>query len=93
MLTDTSAERWDTKTVCGANVLATLKVLSEYQPDKKVAQKNDEAISAIRSQPLILNDGWQVVLPSVDSHAVERLDTPREATIIFKFTIIDTKEG
>ena len=93
VLNDTSAESWDTKTVCGANVLATLKVLSEYQGDKEVAQISDGAISAIRSQPLNLTDGWQVVLPSVDSHAVERLDTHREATIIFKFTIIDTKEG
>ena len=93
VLNDTSAESWDTKTVCGANVLATLKVLSEYQGDKEVAQISDGAISAIRSQPLNLTDGWQVVLSSVDSHAVERLDTHREATIIFKFTIIDTKEG
>ena len=68
-------------------------MLSEYQGDKEVAQISDGAISAIRSQPLNLTDGWQVVLPSVDSHAVERLDTHREATIIFKFTIIDTKEG
>ena len=93
VMTDTSAESWDTKTVCGANVLATLKVLSEYQGDKEVAQISDGAISAIRSQPLILSGGWEVVLPSVDSHAVERLDTHREATVIFKFTIIDTKEG
>ena len=93
VLTDTSAMSWKTKTVCGANVLATVKVYSEYQGDKEVAQISDGAISAIRSQPLNLTDGWQVVLPSVDSHAVERLDTHREATIIFKFTIIDTKEG
>ena len=93
VLTDTSAERWDTKTVCGANVLATLKVLSEYQGDKEVAQISDGAILAVRSQPLTLTDGWQVVLPSVESHVVERLDTHREATVIFKFTIIDTKEG
>ena len=92
MLTDTSAESWDTKTVCGANVLATLKVLSEYQGDKEVAQISDEAILAVRSQPLILSGGWQVVLSSVDSHSVERLESHREATIIFKFTIIDTKE-
>ena len=92
VLTDTSAESWDTKTVCGANVLATLKVLSEYQGDKEVAQLSDGAISAIRKQPLILEGGWQVVLSSVDSHLVERLETHREATVTFKFTIIDTKE-
>ena len=92
VMTDTSAERWDTKTVCGATVMATLKVLSEYQGDKEVAQLCDGAISAIRSQPLILTDGWQVVLSSVDSHSVERLETHREATVTFKFTIIDTKE-
>ncbi len=93
VLTETSAESWGTKTVCGANVLATLKVLSEYQGDKEVAQISDEAILAVRSQPLILSGGWQVALLSVDSHVVERLDTHREATVIFKFTIIDTKEG
>ena len=92
VMTDTTAESWDTKTVCGATVMATLKVLSEYQGDKEVAQLCDGAISAIRSQPLTLTDGWQVVLSSVDSHSVERLETHREATVTFKFTIIDTKE-
>ena len=92
VMTDTTAESWDTKTVCGATVMATLKVLSEYQGDKEVAQLCDGAISAIRKQPLTLNDGWQVVLSSVDSHSVERLETHREATVTFKFTIIDTKE-
>ena len=92
VMTDTTAESWDTKTVCGATVMATLKVLSEYQGDKEVAELCDGAISAIRSQPLILTDGWQVVLSSVDSHSVERLETHREATVTFKFTIIDTKE-
>ena len=92
VMTDTSAESWDTKTVCGANVMATLKVLSEYQGDKEVAELCDAAISAIRSQPLTLEGGWQVVLSSVDSHSVERLETHREATVTFKFTIIDTKE-
>ena len=91
-MTDTSAESWDTKTVCGANVLATLKVLSEYKGDKEVAQLSDGAIAAIRKQPLPLEGGWQVVLSSVDSHSVERLETHREATVTFKFTIIDTKE-
>jgi len=92
VMTDTSAMSWDTKTVCGANVMATLKVLSEYQGDKEVAELCDGAISAIRSQPLTLEGGWQVVLSGVDSHSVERLETHREATVTFKFTIIDTKE-
>ena len=92
VMTDTTAESWDTKTVCGATVLATLKVISEYQGDKEVAQLCDGAISAIRKQPLALEGGWQVVLSSVDSHSVERLETHREATVTFKFTIIDTKE-
>ena len=92
VLTDTSAESWDTKTVCGANVLATLKVLSEYQGDKEVAQLSDRAISAIRNQPLVLEGGWQVALCSVDSHTVERLESCREAAVTFKFTIIDTEE-
>ena len=92
VLTDTSAESWDTKTICGANVLATLKVLSEYQGDKEVAELCDGAISAIQNEPLVLTDEWQVVLLSVDSHSVERLEMHREATVTFKFTIIDTKE-
>ena len=92
VLTDTTAESWSTKTVCGADVMATLKVYSEYQGDKEVAELCDRAISAIQSEPLVLNDEWQVVLSSVESHSVERLDTYREATVTFKFTIIDVKE-
>ena len=92
VLTDTTAESWDTKTVCGAEVMATLMVYSEYQGDKEVAELCDGAISAIQSEPLVLTDEWQVVLSSVESHSVERLETHREATVIFKFTIIDTKE-
>ena len=92
VLTETTAESWNTKTLSGAEVRATIKVLSEYQGDKEVAEICDRAISAIRSQPLTLTDRWQVVLSSVDSHTVERLDTHREATVTFKFTIIDTEE-
>ena len=92
VLTDTTAESWSTKTVGGADVLATLKVYSEYQGDKEVAEFCDRAISAIQSEPLVLTDEWQVVLSSVDGHSVERLDTYREATVTFKFTIIDIKE-
>ena len=93
VLTDTTAESWSTKTVCGADVMAILKVYSEYQGDKEVAELCDKAISAIQNEPLVLTDEWQVVLLSVDSHSVERLETHREATVTFKFTIIDTKEG
>ena len=92
VMTDTSAESWDTKTVCGANVMATLKVLSEYQGDKEVAQLCDGAISAVQTQPLVLSDAWQIALSTVDSHSVERLETHRVATVTFKFTIIDTRE-
>ena len=92
VLTDTTAESWNTKTVCGADVMATLKVYSEYQGDKEVAELCDSAIAAIQAQPPVLTDSWQVVLSSVNSHSVERLDTHREATVTFQFTIIDTKE-
>ena len=92
VLTDTAAESWSTKTVSGAEVMATIKVYSEYQGDKEVAELCDRAISAIQSEPLVLTDEWQVVLSSVESHSVERLDTYREATVTFKFTIIDVKE-
>lgn len=92
VLTDTTAASWSTKTICGADVMATLKVYSEYQGDKEVAEICDRAISAIQSEPLALTDEWQVVLSSVDSHSVERLETYREATVTFKFTIIDSKE-
>ena len=92
VLTDTAAESWNTKTLSGAEVRATIKVLSEYQGDKEVAEICDRAIAAIRNQPLVLEGGWQVVLASVDSHSVERLESCREATVTFKFTIIDTEE-
>ena len=91
-LTDTQAQDWKTKTVSGAAVTATVKVISEYQGDKEVAEICDRAIAAIRNQPLVLEGGWQVVLASVDSHSVERLESCREATVTFKFTIIDTEE-
>ena len=93
VLTETTAESWSTKTVSGAEVMATIKVYSEYQGDKEVAQLCDRVIAAIRNQPLFLTDGWQVALSSVDSHSVERLESCREATVTFKFTIIDTEEG
>ena len=92
VMTDTTAQSWGTKTVCGAEVMATLKVFSEYQGDKEVAELCDAAISAIQAQPMALTDAWEVVLSSVDSHILERLETHREATLTFKFTIIDTKE-
>ena len=68
VLTDTAAESWSTKTVSGAEVMATIKVYSEYQGDKEVAELCDRAISAIQSEPLVLTDEWQVVLSSVESH-------------------------
>ena len=92
VLTDTAAESWSTKTVSGAEVLATIKVYSEYQGDKEVAELCDAAIFAIQNEPLLLSDDWQVVLSSVDRHSVERLETYREGAVTFKFTIIDTKE-
>ena len=92
VLTDTTAQSWSTKTVSGATVAATIKILSEYQGDKEVAELADGAIAAIQREPLAVTDAWQIVLASVDSHTVERLDTHREATLTFKFTIIDTKE-
>ncbi|CUH96403.1 hypothetical protein P22_2493 [Propionispora sp. 2/2-37] len=92
VLTDTAAQGWTTKTISGAEVTATIKIISEYQGDKEVAELCDRAISAIQREPLVLTDEWQVVLSNVDSHAVERLETHREATVTFKFTIIDTEE-
>ncbi|WP_425057981.1 hypothetical protein SCACP_25690 [Sporomusa carbonis] len=92
VLTDTTAQGWTTKTISGAEVTATIKMISEYQGDKEVAELGDAAIAAIQKEPLVLTDGWQVVLLGVDSHTVERMETHREATVIFRFTIIDTKE-
>ena len=92
VLTDTAAESWSTKTVSGAEVMATIKVYSEYQGDKEVAELCDRAISAIQSEPLVLTDEWQVALSSVDQHSVERLEAYREGAVTFKFTIIDIKE-
>ena len=92
VLTDTAAESWSTKTVSGAEVMATIKVYSEYQGDKEVAELCDAAIFAIQNEPLLLSDDWQVVLSSVDRHSVERLEAYREGAVTFKFTIIDIKE-
>ena len=92
VLTDAIAQNWTTKTLYGAEVIATIKVYSEYQGDKEVAELCDAAIFSVQKAPLDLTENWQIVLSSVDSHSIERLDTYREATISFKFTIIDTKE-
>ena len=92
VLTETAAESWSTKTVSGAEVMATIKVYSEYQGDKEVAELCDAAIFAIQNEPLLLSDDWQVVLSSVDRHSVERLEAYREGAVTFKFTIIDIKE-
>ena len=92
VLTETAAESWSTKTVSGAEVLATIKVYSEYQGDKEVAELCDAAIFAIQNEPLLLSDDWQVVLSSVDRHSVERLEAYREGAVTFKFTIIDCRE-
>ena len=91
-LTDSIAQNWTTKTLSGAEVSATIKVYSEYQGDKEVAELCDAAIFSVQKAPLDLTENWQIVLSSVDSHSIERLDTYREATISFKFMIIDTKE-
>ena len=92
VLTDAIAQNWTTKTLYGAEVIATIKVYSEYQGDKEVAELCDAAIFSVQKAPLDLTENWQIVLSSVDSHSIERLDTYREATISFKFMIIDTKE-
>ena len=92
VLTETSAQSWDAKTFGGADVLATVKVLSEYQGDKEVAAICDAAILAVLVNPLVLSGFWQIARASVDSHSIERLDTHREGTIVFRFMILDTKE-
>ena len=92
VLTDSIAQNWKTKTLYGAEVTAVIKVYSEYQGDKEVAELCDRAISAIQSEPLVLTDEWQVALSSVDQHSVERLEAYREGAVTFKFTIIDCRE-
>ena len=92
VLTDSRAQNWTTKRLYGAEVTAVIKVYSEYQGDKEVAELCDAAIFSVQKAPLDLTDNWQIVLSSVESHSIERLDTYREATISFKFMIIDTKE-
>lgn len=92
VLTDTNAQAWGTKTTSGAAVMATIKIISEYQGDKEVAELADAAITAIFTPSLVLNKDWQLVTTSLENHAVERLDTHREATIQLKFILIDTKE-
>ena len=72
--------------------MATIKVYSEYQGDKEVAELCDAVIFPIQNEPLLLSDDWQVVLSSVDRHSVERLEAYREVAVTFKFTISDIKE-
>ena len=92
VLTDTQTQNWQTKTIEGAVVSATIKILSDYQGDKEVAELADKIILAINKASLELSDAWQIVLFNLDSYCIERLETQREATIILRFTIIDTKE-
>lgn len=92
VLTDTQTQNWQTKTIEGAVVTATIKILSDYQGDKEVAELADKIILAINKASLELSDAWQIVLFNLDSYCIERLETQREATIILRFTIIDTKE-
>ena len=92
MLTDTQTQNWQTKTIEGAVVSATIKIISDYQGDKEVAELADKIILAINKASLELSDAWQIVLFNLDSYCIERLETQREATIILRFTIIDTKE-
>ena len=92
VLTDTQTQNWQTKTIEGAVVTATIKIISDYQGDKEVAELADKIILAINKASLELSDAWQIVLFNLDSYCIERLETQREATIILRFTIIDTKE-
>ena len=92
VLTDTQTQNWQTKTIEGAVVSATINIISDYQGDKEVAELADKIILAINKASLELSDAWQIVLFNLDSYCIERLETQREATIILRFTIIDTKE-
>ena len=92
VLTDTASSEWKTKTVSGADVTASIKVISVYLGDKEVAELADTVIAAISSPTLTqLTGDWAVAVVSLVGHTVERLETHREATIQFKFTIIDMK--
>lgn len=91
-LTDTTARGWYSKTISGAEVRATVKILSEQQGDKEVAGLADRAITAVTASPLVLTEDWRVVRTEIEQHSVERQEAFREATIQFKFIIIDTKE-
>lgn len=92
VLTDTTAKDWGTKTTTGAEVVATIKIISEYQGDKEVAELADAATAAVLRPALALSDDWHLVTSSILNHSVERFDTHREATIDFKFILIDLKE-
>ena len=92
VMTETVAEPWLTKTIAGAEATATIKIISTYQGDKEVAELADKAITNVLRSSLLLAEAWQVAITNVVSHTVERLETHREATIQFKFTIIDMKE-
>ena len=62
VLTDTQTQNWQTKTIEGAVVSATIKIISDYQGDKEVAELADKIILAINKASLELSDAWQIVL-------------------------------
>ena len=92
VLTDTTAKDWGTKTTAGAEVVSSIKIVSEYQGDKEVAELADAAIAVVLRPALVLGDDWHLVISGILNHSVERFDSHREATIDFKFILIDTKE-
>lgn len=91
-LAETTARPWGSKTISGADVLATVKVYSAHRGDKEVATITDAIIAAVTGSPLALADNWKVVRLAVEQHMVDRAEMFREAIIQFSFKIVDVKE-
>ncbi|MDR3591581.1 MAG: DUF3168 domain-containing protein [Negativicutes bacterium] len=92
VLADTEAQMWSSKTMPGADVLASIVIISTYQGDKEVAEIADVAISAVTSSPLIMADDWKITSTTVIKHTVNRLETYRQAIIQFGFKICDVRK-
>lgn len=91
-LAETTARPWGSKTISGADALATVKVYSAHRGDKEVATIADAIIAAVTGSPLSLTDDWKIVRLTVEQHMVDRAETYREATIQFSFKIVKIKE-
>jgi len=91
-LAETTVRPWGSKTISGADALATVKVYSAHRGNNEVPAITAAIIAAVTGSPLPLTDDWKIVRLTVKQHIVDRAETYREASIQFSFKIVDVKE-